>query len=254
MNKLLVIPRLNELGSFIELKNKYNLGFEYNDFFVPQLLDNKEKLEKTIKIYEGIDGYKTLHGVFLDICFNSSDSLIKDVSYKRARQTLDIATKLGCKKIIFHTNYIVGFNAPFYINGWIKENAKAYKTFLKEYPNIEILVENMFDDDYVMIKELIKEVNDSRFRMCLDVAHANLSKRTIKEWFDVCKGLISHVHLNDNDGDFDSHKAIGDGKIDYDYVISMINKLDVTVLIEVNNYDNTYKSINYLIKKGVELC
>ncbi len=255
MKKLLMIPRINELEENLKLRDKLNIGFEYNDFFIPSLLDDKVELEKRINAYKNIGGFNTIHGVFFDICFNSSDELIKNASYTRARQTLDIATKLGCKKIVFHTNYIVGFNSADYKKMWIDRNAIAYKTFLKEYPNIEILVENMFDLDDELILKLLKEVNDKRFRMCFDIAHANLSKQSIESWYNDCKEYISHIHINDNFGDSDAHLAIGNGNMNYDYIINnILNNFDGSILIEVKTTDDFIKSYEYLLEKGLKLC
>lgn len=255
MKKILMIPRINELEENLKLKEKLDLGFEYNDFFIPSLLDDEKELEKRINSYKNIGGLNTIHGVFFDICFDSSDRLIKDASYTRARQTLDIAKKLGCKKIVFHTNYIVGFNSQDYKEIWVSGNAIAYRKFLKEYPDIEISIENMFDQDDILIRELIKEVNNPRFRMCLDIAHANLSNESIKDWINNCKKYVSHIHINDNFGDCDSHLAIGSGNIDYNYVIDELNKMDdITILIEVKTTKDFITSYEYLINRGLKLC
>ena len=255
MKKILMIPRINELEENLKLRDKLNIGFEFNDFFIPDLLDDKKALEERIKAYEKIGGYNTIHAVFFDICFNSSDSLIKNASYARARQCLDIAKRLNCKKIVFHTNYIVGFNSADYKKMWIDRNALAYKTFLKEYSDIEIVIENMFDDNDELILKVLEEVNDPRFRMCFDIAHANLSNESIIDWYNNCKKYISHIHINDNFGDSDSHFAIGDGSIDYDYVIKKIlNDFDGSILIEVKTTSDFIKSYDNLIKKGLVLC
>ena len=255
MKKLLMIPRINELEENLKLRDKLNVGFEYNDFFIPSLLDNEKELRKRIDAYKNIGGFNTIHGVFFDICFNSSDELMKNASYKRARQTLDIARELGCKKIVFHTNYIIGFNSQDYKDMWVSGNAIAYKQFLKEYKDIEILIENMFDRDDELIRELIEEVNDPRFRMCLDLAHANLSDESISDWIKNCKKYVSHIHINDNFKDFDSHLAIGCGSMDYDYIISELNKMDdISILIEVKTTEDFIKSYDYLVKKGLNLC
>ena len=39
--KYYVIPDLDNIEKYLELSKKYNLGFEYNDFFMPKLLDDK---------------------------------------------------------------------------------------------------------------------------------------------------------------------------------------------------------------------
>ena len=63
-----VIPKLDELDKFLKLSKEYNLGFEYNEFFIPSTLDNEEKLNNIIKEYKKLGRTNdTLHGVFFDI-------------------------------------------------------------------------------------------------------------------------------------------------------------------------------------------
>ena len=50
--KIYVIPQVNEIKKWEKLSIDYNLGFEYNDFYDPKLLDNKEKLDQLIEKYK----------------------------------------------------------------------------------------------------------------------------------------------------------------------------------------------------------
>ena len=117
------------------------------------------------------------------------------------------------------------------------------------------LIENMFDNNDELILKLLEEVNDPRFRMCFDIAHANLSNEAINDWYKNCKKYVSHIHINDNLGDIDSHLAIGEGSIDYDDVIkNILNDFTGTVLIEVKTTSDFLKSYEYLKNKGLKLC
>ena len=105
--KYYVIPNLNEINKYLDLSNEYNLCFEYNEFFNPKLLDNENELNDVINQYKKL-GRKndTMHGVFYDITLDSNDPKIASISYERVKKSLDIASKLNCKAVVFHTNYI----------------------------------------------------------------------------------------------------------------------------------------------------
>ena len=49
--KILIIPDRAELSSYTKLADRLNLGFEYNDFFIPKLLDDTEQLDAVIAEY-----------------------------------------------------------------------------------------------------------------------------------------------------------------------------------------------------------
>lgn len=251
MHKYYVIPNLNEIDKYLELSKSYDLGFEYNEFYEPKLLDSN-KLDKYINEYKKLNRKNdTLHGVFYDIVLDSSDPKIAKISYDRVKSSLDIASKLNCKGVVFHTNYITWMKTDFYIENWINLNKEIYLELIEEYKDLEIYIENMFDLEPYMLERLVKEINHPRIGVCLDIAHASISKVDIEEWFRVLGKYIKHIHINDNDRISDSHSELGKGIIDYKNAYKYINNLkqDVSILIEIKDYNKTLNSINYL-KEG----
>ena len=53
MKSLYIIPDRNNLDRSIEIAKKYNACFEYNDFFEPSILDDKQEIDRIIKLYLG---------------------------------------------------------------------------------------------------------------------------------------------------------------------------------------------------------
>ena len=251
--KYYVIPNLKELDKYLKLSKEYNLGFEYNEFYDPLLLDNEKELNEVIDEYKKLNRENdTMHGVFYDICLDSSDPKIRNISFERVKSSLDIASKLNCKGVVFHTNYITWMKTESYQNNWVNKNKEVFLKLIEEYKDLEIYIENMFDLDPYMLHRLVKEINHPRIKVCLDVAHASISNVDIEEWFNVLGKYISHIHINDNDRIADLHQEIGMGIIDYKKVYKLINKLNdnVTVLIEIKDYDKTLNSIKYLRDGG----
>ncbi len=247
--KYYVIPNLNEIDKYLKLSKDYNLGFEYNEFYEPLLLDNQNKLDETINKYLSLNRTNdTMHGVFFDITLDSSDPKIAKIAYERVKSSLDIATKLHCKGVVFHTNYITWMKNKFYRDNWVLKHKEIYLKLIEEYKDIEIYVENMFDLDPYQLGELMEAINHPRIRVCLDIAHASISPVPIKEWFRVLSKYIKHIHINDNDKIVDSHLELGKGIIDYKEAYEYINKLsdDTSILIEIKDYDKTLNSIKYL--------
>jgi sugar phosphate isomerase/epimerase len=246
--KYYIIPNKDDLDKYIKLANKYNLGFEYNDFYDPEFLDNGN-VDNLINIYKSLNRKDdTMHGVFYDIVLDSTDPKIAKISYDRVKSSLDIAAKLNLKGVVFHTNYITWMKNDWYRKNWVKKNKDIYLKLIEEYPNLEIYIENMFDLDPYELKNLMDEINHERIGVCLDVAHASISNVDINIWFDVLGKYIKHIHINDNDLKVDSHDEIGKGLIDYKKVFKLINKLDdkTSILIEIKDYDKTVNSLKYL--------
>jgi len=244
-----VIPNIEELDKYLDLSKKYNLGFEYNEFYDPALLDNNKSLNEAINVYQKLGRTNdTLHGVFYDITLDSSDDKIAKISYDRVKSSLDIASKLKCKGVVFHTNYITWMKSKLYRDNWVNKHKEIYLKLIEEYKDLEIYVENMFDLDPYLLGQLMSEINHERIGVCLDIAHASISNIKIEEWFRVLGKYIKHIHINDNDKIVDSHLELGKGIIDYKEAYKFINELpnDVSILIEIKDYNKTINSIKYL--------
>ncbi|MCR5113032.1 MAG: sugar phosphate isomerase/epimerase [Acholeplasmatales bacterium] len=251
--KYYVIPTLKDLDKYLDLAKKFNLGFEYNEFFMPNILDDYELLNKTLESYKSLNRINdTMHGVFFDIVLDSRDEKIRKISEDRVEESIKIAKSLNCKGVVFHTNYITWMKDEAYKARWVKMNGDFYLSMVNKYSDIEIYVENMFDLDPILLRRLMEYTNNPRIKVCLDIAHASISKVEIKDWFKELGKYIGHLHINDNDKIIDMHEELGKGLIDYKKAYKYINMLDdnTSILIEISNFDKVYNSIKYLKDGG----
>lgn len=250
------IPDYREIDLWMKLASENNLAFEYNEFFSPQVLDDKALMEDIIRCYQST-GRKleldTLHGAFLDICVNSTDSLIRKASWYRVEQGLDIACRMGLRGVVFHTNYISGFKLERYRKEWIEKNIEFWGKMCGKYPQTDIYLENMFDESpqlLTAVAEGLKAVEN--FGVCLDIAHSSLSDTGIDDFLNNLEPHIRHVHINDTEGLEDSHLAVGAGVIDWNVLKDRrITANNPSILIEVRGADKVLQSLDYL--KSVDL-
>lgn len=241
-----IIPKVKEFTELNEFAIEYGLKWEYNDFFLPELLDDGAEVDKRFDFYKDHchPGEDTLHGVFFDILFDSREKIVRDLSMARAKQSCEIASVLGCKGVVFHTNYNSWITDEKYCDRWAEYSEKAYRTLLSEFPKLEIYVENMFDGDPYLLRRLLDNIRHNRFHCCLDTSHAELSPTPLDEWFDVLGDRVKHIHINDNNKKDDLHLALGDGKCDIDKALERIKGLPSvsSVLLEMNGIDKIKKS------------
>jgi len=255
MKQILIIPDINNIEETLKLAAKYNLGFEYNDFFIPDVLDNKERIGFLCDSYKQheMPNYCTMHGAFLDVIPFSPDKRIRDISILRINQSLEVARQLGVKGVVFHTNYNPFLNSHAYVEGFIKQNIKLWDDILQENQDMNIYLENMFDTTPYIMEEMARQLSkNNNFGICLDYAHAALSEVAPEKWARTLGKYIKHIHINDNDLVSDLHLAWGDGKIDrysfYEAYSTYMNR--ATVLVETSSYENKIKSLEVLEKEG----
>ena len=257
MGKLYLIPDRQHIEESMELIKEYDGAFEFNDFWAPNILDDRRAQEKMIEYYAKYRtdfSQDTMHGAFLDVTVHSEDPLIREVSVKRVRQSMDIAKRMGLRGVVFHTGILAGFRLPFYLRHWKEENVRFFTELAEEYPKQEIYIENMFDevpDELAGLGEAMREMKN--FGICLDYAHGVVTKCPGEKWVQKLAPYIRHMHINDNDLQGDLHQAVGEGRIDWQEFSRLMEQyqVDATVLVEVKGYEMQKKSLEYLKNYGI---
>ena len=137
--------------------------------------------------------------------------------------TLDLVTKLGGEKAVFHPSsrawdlgWTDGELAPL-----ITESVREVTLAARER-NVEPCVENVINGPYSIqgFDALLRETDAS---MTFDTGHARLagfSRDESARFLDRHRERVSHVHLSDNRGGSDEHLPVGLGTVDFETVLS----------------------------------
>ncbi len=253
--KILIIPDIKKIAECVALAEEYNLGFEYNDFFLPDVLDSQEELNSIISDYKqySLPEFTTVHGDFFDVIPFSMDAKIRHISHMRIRQSIDVARRVGAGAVVFHTNYNPFLNTEPYVKEWIQQNAEYWGHVLEQNPDMNIYLENMFDATPDVMERLSEELQQySNYGVCLDYAHAAISRVEPELWAKRLGKYVKHIHINDNDRISDLHLAWGDGQIVRDKFYECYAKYmeGASVLIETSAMENKLRSLELLKKEG----
>lgn len=258
MSNFLIIPRLGNIGESLSLAEEYGFGFEYNDFFPPDVLDDKNRLEETVQRYRsaGLPKRCTLHGAFLDVLVFSEDRTVRECSGKRVLQSIEAAKNIGADAVIFHTNHNPLLTAESYRKNWLERNEIFWRNVLKKHGDISVYMENMFDDSPQMLAALAERLADcENFGVCLDYAHAmSFGRNTpIDVWVKSLAPYVRHLHINDNNLKDDLHLAVGSGMIDWQKFAEYYSEYfkDCTVLIETSDIEAQKSSAEFLKSIGL---
>ena len=151
------------------------------------------------------------HGPFAELCPAAIDPLVREVTERRYLQAAAQAAALGIHRMVIHTGYIPMVYYPVWM---IEQSVAFWKQLLPKLPDgMTILLENVMEDTAEIPVSIARDVNDPRLRLCLDIGHANtrLSKAPVADWIRAMAPWLSHLHLHNNDGDWDLHQNLGDG-------------------------------------------
>lgn len=104
---------------------------------------------------------------------------------------------------------------------------------------IQLLLENMLPHLlFGPVRDmmyLLGEIHTCTVGTCLDTGHAHLAGE-MGVVIQKLSGHLKMVHVNDNCGDWDAHLALGDGSIDWRWVIRELrqNGFDGTLVLELS--------------------
>lgn len=226
------IRSIDELD--VDLFNRLNIGVEIQDFTEPNLsLEERRKIIDAYKIVlDNFEGIKSLHGPFLDLKPSSPDLLIREVSYKRYLDTINIATELGLDYIIFHSQINPLLNEPF-ISDLNNKQAKEFWGKILSETNFKgtILIENIFEETPKMLKEYIDINNFPNIKINLDIGHAKVGKASLEEWIISLKKYISYMHIHSNNGLYDLHQSPDSEEIKTLYYL--LDKYDIQPVLSL---------------------
>lgn len=218
MGRVLVVVREETLGECEKIADQYDVGFEINDFFNPEVLEKEDETNRLIELYQnrGLPAGSTMHGAFFDIVVFSHDPRVREIAELRMEQSMKIAVRLGVKGVVFHTNVSPVLSGEQYDQRAVDMTVEYMECLLQRYPDTDIYLENMFDSNPEILAAISKRLcMYANYGVCFDYAHAGLSDTPMEHWVVELAPYIRHVHINDNDKKRDQHLALGDGRIDW---------------------------------------
>lgn len=251
MGRFMVVSKADNLSEYETIAKQYNVGFEINDFYEAAVLDDENAQSQLIQQYldAGVPEGSTMHGAFMEVVVFSEDEKIAAISKMRMRQSMEIAKQLGVRGVVFHTNHNPMITGESYEDNVVWKTAEYVEELLKEYPEIDIYMENMFDttpEVLVGISERLCQY--SNYGVCLDYAHASISDSPMRDWVEMLAPYLKHVHISDNDLKRDLHIAVGTGHINWNEFAKYYRTCfdQCTVLVEVMGAEAQIQSLNYL--------
>jgi len=249
----ILIKKLDQI-----IKNKFNIELYYD----AEVIDNADKKE-LIKIKERlIDvGLELIaHGPFIDLHIASLDKLIQEASYQRLLKSINFAKDIGIKEIILHHGYderIHGYKFDTWLD-YSKQNWDRLTNLAGDY-GIEIVLENTFEKEPLVIEKLIFELS-LPFKVCIDIGHLNVTSKNnlfgyLPKWLKTFNQHIVELHLHDNKGEEDLHLTLGEGSINFIKLFNLIDKFDINPRITLENKteNELYQSIIYLYEIAKKL-
>lgn len=243
-----------ELDLVLPMAMKYQVGIEVLEFAMPENLEPADSLTTDIRQKVSPFPLIGMHGPFYELIPASRDPLVRQLARTRYQQGYDLAKKIGARHLILHSGYLP---KTYPRDQWIQNSFEFWDEFLgdKSTPNM-IHVENVYEDDFSPLGELIDRVNQAhqgeRLSACLDIGHVNAnSSKTLAEWIIGLGDRIRYVHLHNNDGVLDDHWRLDKGNIDVRQALELLLKHSPNAICTVEtSVEDIEPSLIWLKERG----
>lgn len=96
---------------------------------------------------------------------------------------------------------------------------------------------------------MIKILKSEKFGILLNTGHTNINGENLYEAILESKGILLHIHLDDNKGDFDTHIVPGAGNIEFKPILKALKKIEYRGFITIElggNYIFNYLHVESL--------
>ncbi len=196
---------------------RYGMGIELAEYCVSDNLDEPNftatdahiRFEKLPLVAE-----RVLHAPYNELYPSAIDHRALELCDLRYGKAWDAAVSYGAKKMVVHSGWVPLVYYPSY---FAQQAILYWKRFLAEHPGSCIIcLENVMEKDGDNLLSIVKALDDSRIRLTFDVGHAHVTagSEAIYPWLEKCAPFISHFHIHNNAGEFDTHDPLDMGKID----------------------------------------
>jgi sugar phosphate isomerase/epimerase len=252
-DRVLFCAKHRNFQACIDLACDHGAGIEVQTFAYPTALDTdwKTLVQHYQQALRHVPGEIAMHGPFMDMASGSLDPWIDQVVRQRVEQALDIAAELGAVNVIFHANFIASMRNIEYRIGWTDRQVTFWGPLAERARELGqvIALENMWEFDPDIIRDVITKVDMPSLQACLDIGHTRLfSEVPARDWIASLNGHLVHAHLNNNEGVVDVHHALVDGVLDYKPLLESLRQLPnpPAFSLEIEQIDDIIRSLPLL--------
>lgn len=229
------------------LARQHGLGLEIAEYCTAMNMDELyEKTDHALQAQLAGVARRLFHGPFNELFPCAIDPLARKLAEHRYGQALALAQQYGAAKLILHG----GFSPKLYFPCWyVEQSVLFWRSFLAHHPgDYEICLENVMEEEPEGLCSIVRQVDDPRLRLCLDVGHVNAySKIPVLDWIDCWGPYLSHAHLHNNDGSADTHSALNRGTLPIPSLITALPAA-ATATLELPEIG---QAVAWLLEKGL---
>lgn len=193
----------------------------------------------------------TFHGPFNDLSPGSLDPLIRNATRYRFEQVLRLVPVFKPRTLVCHAGYDWK-RYSYYREEWIEKSLEMWSWLANrlEDEGTVLTLENVYEYCPEDLEVIFQNMGGKNVGFCFDIGHQSTFSRTsVKHWIEVLSPYLHQLHIHDNDGTRDQHKAPGTASIDFLSFFKQLKRLRDTppvVTLEPHREEDLVPSLQYL--------
>lgn len=225
----------------------------------------EERIVDAKSALKGFHGRLGIHGPYEGLDMDNKDPELRPLITARYLKALEAADRVGARQMVLHSPYTRWYawnrhNTPHYKESKLGRIHDVMAPVVKaaETAGITLVIENIFDVDPTMRRDMVDSFQSDAIALSIDTGHAHLARRMSSappvDYFVRDAGnQLKHVHLQDLDGHADRHWAPGEGEIHWVEVFRALSECtsEPHLLLELRRKADIPAGFAYLQSLGL---
>jgi sugar phosphate isomerase/epimerase len=174
------------------------------------------------------------HAPMSDINIGSLNQNMHEAAMKELLAALGACRRLGMDVMTVHPPFMtpLGFVSRDRVIEVTQESLKRLDAFSQEL-GVKVALENMPHSPFstgTTPEGLMQLIEGTEISVCLDVGHANTAGN-LKDFIKLKKKIVN-LHVHDNQGKTDEHLPVGDGTVDFPWLLKSLSGYKGRYVIE----------------------
>ncbi|WP_156290561.1 sugar phosphate isomerase/epimerase family protein [Oceanobacillus salinisoli] len=180
----------------------------------------------------------TIHPPAWDINLTSENKAIREASFHEYKKAIKFAGMIGASHVVIHPGFCF---SPVFNKELAQQRAKAYMNQLCEIAKplgVRLAIENVgYNGSAILTEEefveFLEDVDETAGYL-IDIGHAQLDGWNVPNVIKIIKDRLIALHIHDNMAASDDHLPIGEGKMDWQAIMDVLNQeeIDCELILE----------------------
>jgi len=197
----------------------------------------------------------TLHAPFHDLVPGALDPGVLAASRVKLQKAFALIPVFEPQSIVCHLNFEPDKHSS-KEERWFEQSLATWRELLSvaEAHATPMMLENTYEKTPAQLKRMLAALDSPFARFCLDVGHVMaFAGNSWRDWLPALEPWLGQLHLHDNDGETDSHLAVGEGIFDFEALFAYLHarKLSPLVTLEPHREEGLATSFANIDRMGI---